>query len=254
MKKITLFIFALLLITAFASDAVMIMRTRDGGGGCDDCSGDLKFSWHMENVDVTLGTPCGCSDGDEGASTDGTPSLSSTEKSDGTYSAYGDTVDYYKFVISHPDLVDVSEGKVVMDIFIPTGEWAADVTFFDAYYDSGTRINCMTAGSSGSDIEVRCAHDDGWQELEATSGTGHTENEWLRVTVRWDASQSSADFDVELCDLTLPDTTSNCVNSGADNDIDGDWGANTPTELRIGPSGNCAIYVDNIQIYGESGM
>jgi len=72
------FIFIILLISFSIAQSNIIQGRRDGGAACDDCSGDLKFSWHMENTNVATGTPCGCSDGDEDASEGGTPSLSGT--------------------------------------------------------------------------------------------------------------------------------------------------------------------------------
>jgi len=97
------------------------------------------------------------------------------------------------------------------------------------------------------------SHNGDWQELEATAGTGKGENEWLRVTIQWDESQSAADLEVTLCNLTLPDTTSNCASSGADNDIDGTF-TNPPNLLRFGALDTVGVYVDNVQIYGESGL
>ena len=103
-----------------------------GGNGCDDCSGTLKFSWHMENVDVTLGTPCGCSDGDTTATANDSITLSDTQEKDGTYSAYAaDAGKYYSFTGSAEDLVDMDEALVIFWVYITT--WAEDAHLFEVF-------------------------------------------------------------------------------------------------------------------------
>ena len=66
MKTIKLILCLALLIPATSSagmfDRVISQYNAAGGApACDSCTGGLEMAWHMENVDVTLGTPCGCS-------------------------------------------------------------------------------------------------------------------------------------------------------------------------------------------------
>jgi hypothetical protein len=225
-----------------------------GGGGGDDCSGDLMFSWHMENTTVTSGTPAGCSDGDTTGSANGSVELSSTQVSDGTYSAKADAItEYYYFAVSSEDIVAVAEGKVILDIYVDvfvnaTRFWHIDTADTES-------LQCTTTGSA-ADIEITCTFNgDGWSSTIFTAGSGHAEDEWLRVTYQWKASESTADHKLTLCDLTPPDTTSNCTIKGPEDDIDGVWG-DGPDNLELGNSGNTAstIYVDNIQIYATSDL
>jgi len=105
------------------------MQSMVGSGGCDDCSGDLKFAWHMEDndstPDVTLGNPCGCSDGDTIGAETGSPVFSTTQKSDGTYSLHINALDEgYEFVVSGDDLIEADNVKITFDIYVvsyPTG-------------------------------------------------------------------------------------------------------------------------------------
>lgn len=90
---------------------------------CDDCSGTLKFAWHMEDndstPDVTLGNPCGCSDGDTIGAETGSPGFSSVQKSDGTYSLHINALDEcYTFDISSDDIVIADDVKITFDIYI----------------------------------------------------------------------------------------------------------------------------------------
>jgi len=123
MKKLFLaIIFCLFAISAWAMSGPF-MQSMVGSGGCDDCSGDLKFAWHMEDndstPDVTLGNPCGCSDGDTIGAETGSPVFSTTQKSDGTYSLHIDALDeFYTFAVSAKDLIDPDNVKITFDIYI----------------------------------------------------------------------------------------------------------------------------------------
>jgi hypothetical protein len=228
-----------------------------GGGGGDDCSGDLMFSWHMESTTVTSGTPAGCSDGDTTATANNSPTLSSTQTSDGTYSAYANaSVEYYYFAISSEDLVAVAEGKVEFDLYIET--LASNQRFFHVDTSDIESIQCtINSGSTTSDIRIDCTFtgDDWGSTVHSGSATGHAEGEWLRVTYQWKASESNADHKLTVCDLTPPDTTSNCYSQGPEDDIDGAW-TFLPDNLELGDSAATSgnLYIDNFQSYATSGL
>lgn len=96
----------------------VIARERiASGGSCDDCSGSLILSNHFESTDIESGTPCGCADGsDTTMAATGSPALSTTWKSDGTYSGHfnADT-EYYQLdnTISHDDIKITWDMRVI---------------------------------------------------------------------------------------------------------------------------------------------
>jgi len=90
---------------------------------CDDCSGTLKFSWHMEDndstPDVTIGNPCGCSNNDTIGAISDAPVFSTTQKSDGTYSLHINALDEnYLFSVTTDDIVEVDNLKITFDIYV----------------------------------------------------------------------------------------------------------------------------------------
>lgn len=252
MKKLILIFCTVFLLVVNVNAGHFIRKV---GGTADDCSGDLKFSWHMENDDVTLGDPAGCSDGDETGSITGSAILDTTQKSDGQKSikvSKSSGTGFYSFDVSSNDIIDMQEGKIVIDLYVDT--WVNNAVFIK-WKDSGCYA-MIRLRNSASDIEVGAYVDQGsvYDTLE-TSGSGHTEDEWLRITYQWDLSQSSADHKIELCDLTPPDTTSNCTSIQEDTLVTWD---NPITALQIGEtqsvSGTMLVYIDNVQIYAESGL
>lgn len=114
---------AIFYFPAFAMSPAFLQSVVGGDSGCDDCSGTLKFAWHMEDndstPDVTLGNPCGCSDGDTIGAETGSPVFSSAQKSDGTYSLHiNATNEHYKFVVSSDDLIETDNVKITFDIYV----------------------------------------------------------------------------------------------------------------------------------------
>jgi hypothetical protein len=258
MKRIIGLVFVLLLSFALVSDAIVILRTR--GVTCDDCSGDLKWSWHMEDMsDTTAGTPCGCTDGGG----DTVPVLSGSgsycyrddaQKSDGTYSLRlpsSAAYDFYEFNISNDIELNDSEGRIVIDIYVDT--WADSKTFFYAHYLGSQNFIQLKLEGAANDIEAQAIYTGNSSgDAIKTAGTGHVENEWLRITYRWDIAKSGVDHIVEICDLTPPDTTSNCADSGLQDDLAA-WNDDA-TELQIGmiSSGGATLWIDNVEIWGDS--
>lgn len=126
MKRLSLLILSLIILDvswALSPTMLDISTHSSGEVSCDDCSGALKFAWHMEDndstPDVTLGNPCGCSDGDSIGAESGAPVFSNVQKSDGTYSLHINAKDeWYEFVVSGDDLVENDNVKITFDIYI----------------------------------------------------------------------------------------------------------------------------------------
>lgn len=259
MKKL---LFALLcfFILAFVSStsAIVIVRTAPpAAGGCDDCSGDLKFSWHFENTDITSGTPCGCVDasGDTVAAVSaGSPAISGTQSSDGSNSgSIPAATTSWEFDVTSADIADKDEGKIVFDAYITT--FVTNTMFLRVSYDTGNDYLQIVMRGGANDVEVRGFYFNGTGQTTTTTGIGnHTANEWLRITYQWKVANSASDHRIEICDLTPPDTTSNCDSTTAEDDLT--VFAAEPEKLYVGNlSGNAAaFYIDNLQIYATSGL
>lgn len=165
-----------------------------GGPSCDDCSGSLRFAWHMEDndstPDVTIGTPCGCADTDEVGTQNGSPGFSASQKSDGTYSLYIDALDEsyefsepfdfadYKitfdiYVVSYPSTTDqyheifrVDYSADAVGIFIKNGGTVRGFHYENSVYDevfvtvsTGSFISCEYQGKenvAGTDHYLKC--------------------------------------------------------------------------------------------------
>lgn len=114
MVKIFWLLTSALLLAASPSWAVL----RGSQSAGDSCTGTLLFAAHMENDDVTQGTPAGCvvSGGDNTITKTGV-SYSTTQKSDGSYASYS-TAENSSMVISSTN----------MDVSI-TGTWCGDIYY-----------------------------------------------------------------------------------------------------------------------------
>jgi hypothetical protein len=233
-KNLITALFCFLLLAFISSSTSGIVFVRGGAtavAGCDDCSGDRKFSWHFENdLTITNGTPCGCVDssGDDTASVTNQATFSTTQESDGTYSGYYVTgVDYHYFTISSRDIFHEDEGKLVFDLYVdvfvsgedilriwPSGDASNEITFYISGTDSNMSVYVKNQGSGGSN--------------NLLFGGSKEDDEWLRVTY--------------------------CATAGPSDDIDA-WDA-APTELMIGlrESGGATIFIDNFHIFATSGL
>lgn len=125
MKKLffTIMVSFFFTVNAWALSPTFLQLVAGGDIVCDNCSGSTQFAWHMEDndstPDVTLGNPCGCSDGDTIGAETGSPVFSSVQKSDGTYSLHINALDEgYTFDISSDDLVTADDVKITFDIYI----------------------------------------------------------------------------------------------------------------------------------------
>jgi len=247
MRRTLLFIIALLcipaLVWAWGAGVGLLGGSVPSAGSCDDCSGTLKFAWHAENVDVTKGTPCGCSDGDTTASASGSPSLSNVQKSDGTYSVLiNATSEYYEFTKSGTDLLDPDDFKITFDLYVinlnSTGE---EVEIITSYYDSNDYIIVMLDASY-----IKVYHKgNGTSDTMILNLDGYTE--------QWLSCEYQAKTSVEGNDHYL-----SCGDAGSvEEDDDHVAFNNQPTKLVIGTGGgsssyndgDATYYIDNIKIY-----
>lgn len=185
MKKplltILLLFFMLTHAYAFNQLAVCAGVPAVAAGGCDDCSGTLVFSTHFENDnDITVGTPCGCSDGTTAQALTGGSTYSSTYASDGTYSCKAEGE-------NDVAAIDTTVGGGI-DV-VETGTYCAD-----AYFTGTAEARTFTIAAT---VYGRIIYDAGGSTLrinystEDFRGTDTFSNStWTRVCFSWDASQA----------------------------------------------------------------
>jgi len=235
-KKLSLLLLLLLIPALAYAWGVAIIGSGGGtsaAGGCDNL-----FEWHCENVDITLGTPAGCSAGDTTAAATGSPAISNTQKSDGTNSVHINTQDeYYEFAIDTSDLLDPDDFKITFDLYIvsmPVG----GTTYLmynvggvnDKFYISLDSTNAgikfyRKAQGTTDGVFVDSLSTGTWLSIEYQGLTGVTGNDHY---------------------LNIPDEGSD------ENDDDLPVMSGTPpTSIKIGESNGSAdgeYYIDNIKI------
>jgi len=245
MKRLLLLIFIPVLFAVLADARMSLMQL---GGGfdvvCDDCTGATKFAFHMEDddatPDVTLGSPCGCSDGDEVGAETGSPAFSSAQKSDGTYSLHINAIDeYYEFDANGGE-IDHDDFKITFDIYIvaypDAGDWEK-CDIWSSYHDANDFFKLQLEDRTGGSYNVT-AHverDSVAEDVHVEVATGSF------VSCEWQFKDGVDGNDHKLtCGVTT------------DEDDDDPAGHDTtPTVMRFGESygtDNCEYYLDNFNI------
>jgi len=215
--------------------SVVMMAKAQGG---DSCTGDLLFSWHMENTTVTSGTPAGCSAGDTTATTVSGAELSATYKSDGTYSASIPTSgDRFTFTASGGDIAKRAAGTISFDLYLSTtpATGAILVSLHDTI--SGKRID-VKIGSATDEIGIRYASA---TDTSATTTTANlTTGVWYSVVAKWDVAAGTK-LSVSANSATA---TSTMAITQLANEIDSVAVGDSFTQTTNG------YYIDNLKIYG----
>jgi len=227
---------------------------------CDDCSGDVKFAWHLENVDVTLGTPCGCvdADGDEIGTANGGATLSDTQKQDGTNSLYNAGNDYYSFDVSSNDIIDLQDQGAI-SFYIWVNDWTAtgaETEMVGSWVDNQNRMGFYFAYDVDStDFAFRIEGNDDvdtrYLSNQDMSGVNQT---WIRMIISWDLNEDALDSLWLWVDVD----GDGVVDVGEDSESTTGTVGNMQSSmsvLRIGAGsiikpGNDVYYLDNIYITG----
>lgn len=206
---------------------------------CDVCSDGLTFAWHCENVDVTLGNPCGCSVGDTVASLNGTAAISDAQKSDGTNSAYfPNGSDWYDFTISSYDIISDTAGTVTLDFYVDT--WEADTRLLLGFGHANDRL---VIGLSGTE-EVTIYYKGSGSAVQLnTNDATLLEDTWYTLTAKWRQGETDPSMSIQITGEGTEATTNTNLT-----DMTNEW-----TQLAIGPSevAGEGIYIDNIKIYNS---
>lgn len=251
MKKTIIILLILLPSLCFAGlqEKQCAVIAKKNAVATDSCTGALLFSWHMENVDVTLGGVAGgvnngCSVGDTTASlTNAT--ISGTQEKDGSYSLSSGARNYFAaFDISSEDIIKHASGTIDIWVYVDTFASGSPVVF--AYIDANNviKLHTITSGTN----QFRLTHKAGGTERAATTAIdgGLAEDTWYHIIAKWDETVHTADY-LSIC----ADTTNGTTNCGAGTSALGAW-AGDLTVLKIGDPNlitGIATFIDNIKIY-----
>jgi hypothetical protein len=211
----------------------------DGGSGfpvVDTCTGALTFAWHMESIDVTLGSPTGCSVGDTTATLNATAAISATQKQDGTYSLSTPVSgDAGYFSISARNLATEVSGTAILYVYVTTHSSRTEVLRIHRDTQNTIIASINTSGNlvlsyEGTDVPVT-----------VTTSNAIGLNAWHKLTVKWRQTGSPTTLSAQIDSGTEATTTSALTS----------W-ALEPSYLyvgnRYGVAGGVA-FVDNLKVY-----
>lgn len=197
----------------------------------DSCADPLIFSWHMENVDVTLGTPGGCSQhATKTVDLYGNMALSTTRIYDGTYSLMRyDANDYATFSVSGGSTTGMYVSWWMnIDNYPSTGD---TVLWIIGDYTNGMRVYITSAST------IVCQVWYGGSNKSATLSGCTVDTDYICYAY-WRSGGS-------------PYIYINCGGNIAQqaNSISA-WGA-APTSAVLGEddTSNTRFYIDNLKIY-----
>lgn len=211
---------------------------------CDDCSGSLKFAWHMEDndstPDVTLGSPCGCSDGDTIGVENGSPVFSSAQKSDGTYSLHINALnERYVFTATEYDVIDLRDLKLTFDIYIvsyPSGGTYTE--FFTSTEGDANNFLVLRIAGTGTIINVS-TRSGGTQEYLSTPAI--STGSWISCEYQAKHNVSGVDHYMNCTGVAAVEEDDDFVNYTGDGSGDLIVGDNTGDEAG-------EYYLDNVKI------
>lgn len=224
---------------AFLGAALDQSAGAPAGDGCG--TDDLVFSWHMENLTVTTGTPAGCSQGDTTGTLNSTAYLTNYVAQDGTYCLYcPSSADYCSFAVTTDDIFNDDAGTFTIYIYV--GTWLDGLYIATLFGDASNRIQIRTDGTDldGSrHVEMLLDFNGAAQVGITTTGTGLSLNTWHKVTAKWRTGATDPSSSLQIDAQTAATGTTDLAS----------WGTQA-TELRIGGGVNTGlIYVDNCRVY-----
>lgn len=211
---------------------------------CDSCSGNRSLMAHFENNDdVTVGTPCGCSDGDTTvALTNAT--YGSTYYQDGAYSLHiGGSGHYATWSNTSRAILDEAAGTIKFWIRVST--WLSNGRiFYSAYNTSTDYLRIRMVGTSNTDIEFDITYNDGTSTLTATTAALNGGlNTWYYLVGKY----TQSDVDPNLGIYVYSDEGSTLLSSGTSNTNLAAWGGG-PASVDLGSPGEAVYDIDKFEI------
>jgi hypothetical protein len=250
MKRILLILGLLVLLCspAIARMTVLVLGGGGGGASADSCSGGLIFSWHGEDADVTVGTPTGCSAGDETGTASSGATISSTQKKDGSNSVSIPTSsDYYSFTLSSSDIFNDDAGTVDFWIYMDTHSNHGGILRFQE--TAGTDEIYIRMEESGGNDELQVWHEGNSVERTAYTSVGPiTEDTWYHVIVKWDTVSAHGGNYLSICADTTNGTTNCGTNASQPSSLSDDSGTLVIGDFA-GWNGGDGYYLDLFKIY-----
>ena len=251
MKKYLLLTLCLIFSFSIANGWMGSMMVGGGTPASVGCAGDLKWSWYMEDTDITADTPAGCSDGSaKTAVLVSSATIATDQYYDGSESLkVVSSTDYASFANFDGDEFDFNEGKIIFYFMINV--YVDSAVLLKISYDGTDFLSIyLSPTGDGTDIKVGARYVDGYL-LADSSGVCQVD-EWIRVTYQWKVSESAADHALEICDNL--GGTPNCFTDGPEDDL-GTW-AGAANSCLIGSvsTQNITGWIDGIEIYATSGL
>ena len=204
------------------------------------CTGGEIFAYHFENSnDVTVGTPTGCSAGDEVATnTNVTFESSSPAPQDGTWSALFD---------SSGDKLEFDPPSAGMD----TAGTVDKYIYLDAFTDNGEIFkldggggNQVLIGMTGTE-EIFLIYEGNTDQVTLiTTGCDLVTGEWIHIIGKWRQGAENPSTYIS-CDSPTGGTDSD------QSDTDLTDFSSAPTTVIMGSAGGTALSgnMDNLHIY-----
>jgi hypothetical protein len=245
------------LIYSFTTGLVLRAPNRGNvpgvGGNGDICdSGALITSWHMEDVD--LANEDGCSViGDSVWAANNSVELTSGDKSEGTYSAYGNAGAEYYFLNPTQNQA-LSEGTIWIDVRMGGNtEFHAWLYMFDSGGEDHIIIRVFLDGSK---IDITGKYRNGAsQTVIANTNIYYTDNKWWRLKYQYKVGAAGGDHQIsawELDNSSPRQTTGSEITAGAADILS--TALSDITEIRVGRAIDQGddTWVDNFKWYATS--
>lgn len=182
-----------------------IAKSRVSAAGC---SSPITFSYHMENSnDVTVGTPTGCSNGDEvGTETSVAYESSSPAPQDGTYSILFDgNPDNIAFDISGEDIFDDTAGNI--DFYFYLDSFTSNREILRANGDGQNFLSIVIITNTDNELRLRYKGNNITVDL-TTTGCDLSTGTWVHLIVRWTQADVDPNLFIDCNDgTTISDNT-----------------------------------------------
>jgi len=244
MRKYFLLVLLVIFCFGFRSPHLRVVAIKNASS-CDDCTGATQFAFHMEDndstPDVTLGTPCGCSDGDTIGAETGSPAFSAVQASDGTYSLHIDAFnEYYEYDINANDIINPADFKIIFDIYVVS--MPSD--------DQWKRFEILGAAGDADDYVSLYLEDRGaTEEITGAVNCQGTE-ETINVVITTGAWKTSCEWQFKD-GVAGNDHYLSCDGNTREDDDDPTTFGTTPTTLYFGDERGTEVeeyYLDNVKI------
>lgn len=217
----------------------------DGDVVADSCTGGLLFSWHCENVDVTVGTPTGCSAGDTTATANSSAAINNdhTAQDGSNHCDFPTASDRYLFDISSNDIATTAAGTVIFYVKFQT--ITAYMGLFRIYGDADDYIS-VTVNATADEAYLSYAGQGGSTRSAVTGAANMTTGVWYKITAKWSVAGVD-ESGTKYLSIDVDDTNRGYGTSAVT------AFTNAAVSLQIGETGGVSsdAQIDNIKVYNS---